>query len=743
MIFNSSSGTISATDVFVLGRSLNWTGWPGSSGAWRTSSSTNYMVFGSVTIDPATNFGINPNTFYIGHWGRDSHTITSNGVNYFQATAGQRCEFYGVGATYTIADPIAVACSAAGTALFNVVAGTVNLGTGLTHSIQALSSAVATYVRQIIVGPGTVISSTTASTSSPINFSTTNLTADLRNLHLIIAAQSANTRTITSGSAAPIGTVTYTVADSPGSLSLNAGSGTTIETLNIGPGRSVLGSVAGTIRIKNWNGTGQNFGGQKMFGQSAGNLLSTPHSAALNIGSSAADITIDVKVTLADWTPGSRFALVCKINSGLTAGYLVRMETSGAIGFFAAGGQITSTVSAATVFNDGDTGWIRVQRRTSDGRCQFFTSPDGSTWTQLGTDVTLASGTNIGSNTEVLYLGSRTTGNDPMGAGQMFHRCRIYSDLTATTRVASPDFEAKPVGDDTLTDAEGNVWTIGAAIVNGDGRLGIKSLTNGSPCYLELCGPRLNTDYMKVQDIWDSFQKLYVGSNSLLVSGNTGVNTGTAPTGQPYIVQQADATGSSIPAFAFSPTPGNTLVALVTLSGTSPSWVTPTGYTLIRSTPGTTWAGLQTYIKTSDGSETTFVHSSGAGTPTQSYHEIAGLGTPTTTYGENASGLTTSLQAATSAPSLAGSSGIALAFWTTNSTQGAAVSGPDSGFQELRSASKMTQLSKGFKVLTASGAANSTYGWTTSRVAASQVLVLEAGVAPTNNVGIINDVLWA
>lgn len=722
VVINGSSGNITQTDILTLGRNIDFTGYTGT--ITRNSTSSNYQIYGNVTLSPTANYGSNPNTFYVDYRGRGAQTITSNGVPLFQATSNQRMYIYAPGGSYTFVDDVHIHTSSSGTASLTVFAGTLDLGAGRSHNIATLASSTTTAVRAITCGAGTSMTSQVASTL--LNFSPTNLTTTLEELTLICAVASAATRTITAGIGCPLKEVIYTVDDSPGTLAFSASSGHKIKTLTVGPGRAITATSNAPLQVQNWSGGGQDFGGQKMFGQSAGNLLSTPHSAALNIGSSAADITIDVKVTLADWTPGSRFALVCKINSGLTAGYLVRMETSGAIGFFAAGGQITSTVSAATVFNDGDTGWIRVQRRTSDGRCQFFTSPDGSTWTQLGADVTLASGTNIGSNTEVLYLGSRTTGNDPMGAGQMFHRCRIYSDLTATTRVASPDFEAKPVGDDTLTDAEGNVWTIGAAIVNGDGRLALQAITAGTPAYLQFAGARPVLDYMKVKDVWSVIpDKMCVGSNSQLVSGNTNVSTGAAPS-TPYIVQVDDATASTA-VLPFPTTTGNTLVAAVSLSGGSPSWVDPTGFTLIDTSPGTSFAGISTYRKTADGTETGFTTTSTGGTVQTSIVELAGLGTPTVATGENSNAGATSLAAASSAPSAVGSSGIALAFWVAANTMGATASPPDGGFSEFRTASQQTLQRRAAKPITAPGAVNSTYGWATSRPAASQMLLLETG----------------
>ncbi len=114
----------------------------------------------------------------------------------------------------------------------------------------------------------------------------------------------------------------------------------------------------------------------------SGNYLSVPDEAALDL---TGDFEIVFKLTPTTWTPGSG---VYYLYDKADTSYAVRLDASGGIRVFV---NSSSYVSSALPFADGDTGWIKVTRRQSDGRIQVLTAPDAAqepaTFTQLGSDL--------------------------------------------------------------------------------------------------------------------------------------------------------------------------------------------------------------------------------------------------------------------------------------------------------------------------------------------------------------------
>lgn len=161
----------------------------------------------------------------------------------------------------------------------------------------------------------------------------------------------------------------------------------------------------------------------------AGNYASAPDSAALDI---TGDIDIRCKVALDDWTPSTSNILVAKRNTNSAYQFFVN-NGAGLLGFlFSIDGtatiQVTSTVSPTV--SDGSILWVRVTRVASTGVIQFFTSTDGTTWTQLGVDVSSTSG-NIYSSGDALEIGTRSLGTNLPARGKFF-RAMVLNGIGGT-----------------------------------------------------------------------------------------------------------------------------------------------------------------------------------------------------------------------------------------------------------------------------------------------------------------------
>jgi len=151
-----------------------------------------------------------------------------------------------------------------------------------------------------------------------------------------------------------------------------------------------------------------------VFGGLAYNVATTPDSAALSI---TGDIDIKVYATMTDWTPTAESPLVSKYGETSTRSYVFALLTNGTLrirttsnGTLAS--QVESVSSVATGITDGTSKWVRVTLDVDNGSSQrvakFYTSDDGTSWTQLGTTVTTAGTTSIFDGPDELAIGSMT-----------------------------------------------------------------------------------------------------------------------------------------------------------------------------------------------------------------------------------------------------------------------------------------------------------------------------------------------
>jgi hypothetical protein len=182
----------------------------------------------------------------------------------------------------------------------------------------------------------------------------------------------------------------------------------------------------------------------------SGNYVSTPDTAVLDI---TGDIDIRAHIAMDDWTPASDTAVVAKFTTtGNQRSYAFHVLTTGALNLIWSEdgtAQKTKSSSVATGFTDGTDHWIRVTMDVDNGASnadiKFYTSPDGVTWTQLGSTQQNGATTSIFSGTAVLELGSRAVGTAAMMAGKFFE-ASVYNGI-AGTLVTHPVAGTASVGD--------------------------------------------------------------------------------------------------------------------------------------------------------------------------------------------------------------------------------------------------------------------------------------------------------
>lgn len=195
-----------------------------------------------------------------------------------------------------------------------------------------------------------------------------------------------------------------------------------------------------------------------------GNYVSAPDAAGLDI---TGDIDIRCHVALADWTPASAQCFLSK-ESGSTGGreWKFYIDTSGRLEFQwsttgASGGFVAQTSSAnLSALAANAVKWVRVTLDVDNGSAgydvKFWTSDDGSSWTQLGVTRTGVGTTSIYAGNGNIEVGSYATGTQYLAAGK-FYRAQVYNGI-AGTLAANADFRMPWAS--RHSDSVGNTWTL-------------------------------------------------------------------------------------------------------------------------------------------------------------------------------------------------------------------------------------------------------------------------------------------
>lgn len=217
-----------------------------------------------------------------------------------------------------------------------------------------------------------------------------------------------------------------------------------------------LSSAAAEIR----SGRGANF--LRLTGN-VGNNAVTPDSAANSVTS---DIDLIARLALDKWVSGTNPRIVSKEAGAAFSAYSFAVDATGhpviGIATDGVGGTTFTTCSVAVPFADGQAGWLRATWRASDGRVQFFSSPDGlvPVWSQLGSNASLGFSVIFDAPME-LEIGGANFANNNLLSGRIY-RVQVWSGFSDAGGTLRNDFDPSraAAGATSFVAATGETWTL-------------------------------------------------------------------------------------------------------------------------------------------------------------------------------------------------------------------------------------------------------------------------------------------
>jgi len=164
-----------------------------------------------------------------------------------------------------------------------------------------------------------------------------------------------------------------------------------------------------------------------------GNYASVPWSPALEI---TGDIDIRICATPPNWQTANTGSPVVREGNGAggnRAWAVWGIETTPAFSFWDSGGTQRDRNATATVpFTGSSLGWVRVTLDVDNGAgghdVKWYTSTDGTNWTQLGSTITNAGTTSIdGTTTSLMLIGSTRAALNPFTGS--IHRIQVRNGI--------------------------------------------------------------------------------------------------------------------------------------------------------------------------------------------------------------------------------------------------------------------------------------------------------------------------
>jgi uncharacterized protein YgfB (UPF0149 family) len=254
-----------------------------------------------------------------------------------------------------------------------------------------------------------------------------------------------------------------------------------------------------------WNGT--NF--LALFSADS-NGASTPNSVNNQLIN---DFAIEVRIEAG----AQSIPLVSKNGNGSTNGNFVFQKNGNTLRLVLFQGSTNYTYNSTTT---STLAYVRVSRNSTTGIIKFFHSSDGTSWTQVGTDVTGITGTLDISATSSLWVGFATFysfGNTN------YYYANIYKDdsFTTITQRFQPSSYNRSVSATTFVSSTGETWSI----VTSTTATGLKGMMidqtmvqgNGTSMGMQAASASINTTQFTQYNVWRKYlNTITAGSNGVL-----------------------------------------------------------------------------------------------------------------------------------------------------------------------------------------------------------------------------------
>jgi len=208
----------------------------------------------------------------------------------------------------------------------------------------------------------------------------------------------------------------------------------------------------------------------------SGDYATTPDSAAASV---TGDIDFRAYIAPDDWSLGTGQALVTKwVASGSQRSFAFNVGSTGnlSVDYSTTGANFFGAISSANVYANGAVDGqplhvrvtVDVDNGAADSDFTFYTSTDGSSWTQLGTVQNGGAVFSFYDGTGQVAIGSRNAGGDNILAG-IAYSAQVYDGIDGTLVADfNPGRDASAGATTVTSSTTGEVWTINgnAAIVS-------------------------------------------------------------------------------------------------------------------------------------------------------------------------------------------------------------------------------------------------------------------------------------
>lgn len=190
----------------------------------------------------------------------------------------------------------------------------------------------------------------------------------------------------------------------------------------------------------------------------AGHYASAPDSAALSV---TGDVDIRAKIAPNSWTPAAAQGLVYKWAGAGSRSYSLYLDTTGKlVGNVTTDGTTGKTAtSSAAVTPTSSPLWVRFTLAVATGASNFYTSSDGTSWSALGTQQTIAGSPFAIADTDaILAVGmSSNTASNPF-TGRIY-RAQVLNGIDGTI-VFDADFtdRGNSFAEDSSNHATVTIW---------------------------------------------------------------------------------------------------------------------------------------------------------------------------------------------------------------------------------------------------------------------------------------------